>query len=48
MNPVPLVITADVGELRDDGVLADVAPTILALLGEDQPEAMSGRPLQES
>ena len=33
MNPVPLVITADVGELREGGILADVAPTILELLG---------------
>jgi 2,3-bisphosphoglycerate-independent phosphoglycerate mutase len=48
MNPVPLIVTADVGELRDDGTLADVAPTVLALLGEKQPDAMSGRPLQET
>jgi 2,3-bisphosphoglycerate-independent phosphoglycerate mutase len=48
MNPVPLIVTADVGELRDDGKLADVAPTVLALLDEEQPDAMSGRPLQET
>ena len=42
MNPVPLVITADVGELREGGILADVAPTILDLLGQDQPEQMTG------
>jgi 2,3-bisphosphoglycerate-independent phosphoglycerate mutase len=48
MNPVPLVITGDVGELRDGGTLADVAPTALALLGEEQPEAMTGKPLQET
>ena len=42
MNPVPLIVTAAVGELREGGTLADVAPTILALLGEDQPEAMTG------
>jgi 2,3-bisphosphoglycerate-independent phosphoglycerate mutase len=47
-NPVPLIVTADVGELREDGTLADVAPTILALLGEEQPEQMSGRRLQET
>ena len=41
-NPVPLIVTADVGELRDRGVLADVAPTVLELLGEPQPEQMSG------
>jgi 2,3-bisphosphoglycerate-independent phosphoglycerate mutase len=42
MNPVPLVVTADVGELREGGILADVAPTILDLLGQDQPEQMTG------
>jgi 2,3-bisphosphoglycerate-independent phosphoglycerate mutase len=48
MNPVPLVITGDVGELRNGGTLADVAPTVLALLGDEQPDAMSGRPLLET
>ena len=45
MNPVPLVVTADVGGLRDDGILADVAPTILELLGQEQPEQMTGSSL---
>jgi 2,3-bisphosphoglycerate-independent phosphoglycerate mutase len=45
MNPVPLVITRDVGELREGGTLADVAPTVLALLGEEQPEEMTGTQL---
>jgi 2,3-bisphosphoglycerate-independent phosphoglycerate mutase len=44
-NPVPLVVTADVETLRDGGVLADVAPTALALLGLEQPAAMTGRSL---
>jgi 2,3-bisphosphoglycerate-independent phosphoglycerate mutase len=44
-NPVPLIVTADVGELREGGTLADVAPTILALLGEQQPAEMTGRGL---
>jgi 2,3-bisphosphoglycerate-independent phosphoglycerate mutase len=48
MNPVPLVITDDVGELREGATLADVAPTVLALLGEEQPEAMTGRALQKT
>ena len=47
-NPVPLIVTADVGDLRQGGTLADVAPTMLALLGEEQPSAMSGTPLQET
>ena len=45
LNPVPLVVTADAGPLRDGGILADVAPTVLELLGEEQPEAMTGRSL---
>ena len=47
LNPVPLVITADVGPLRDGGVLADVAPTALALMGIEQPKTMRGRKLTE-
>ena len=45
LNPVPLLVTADVGSLRDGGILADVAPTVLALMGQEQPSAMTGRSL---
>jgi 2,3-bisphosphoglycerate-independent phosphoglycerate mutase len=45
LNPVPLIVTADVGELRDGGILADVSPTVLALLGEKQPDEMTGQSL---
>jgi 2,3-bisphosphoglycerate-independent phosphoglycerate mutase len=45
LNRVPLVVTAAVGQLRPGGVLADVAPTVLELLGIDQPEGMTGRSL---
>jgi 2,3-bisphosphoglycerate-independent phosphoglycerate mutase len=48
MNPVPFVVTADVGALRDEGILADVAPTVLALLGQEQPEEMTGRSLLDA
>jgi 2,3-bisphosphoglycerate-independent phosphoglycerate mutase len=48
MNPVPLLITGDVGELREGGTLADVAPTALALMGEQQPGQMTGKPLQKT
>jgi 2,3-bisphosphoglycerate-independent phosphoglycerate mutase len=42
LNPVPFVVTdADVA-LRAEGILADVAPTALALLGIEQPAAMTG------
>jgi 2,3-bisphosphoglycerate-independent phosphoglycerate mutase len=46
LNPVPLIVTADGAALDGrDGILADVAPTVLALLGIDQPEQMTGRSL---
>jgi 2,3-bisphosphoglycerate-independent phosphoglycerate mutase len=50
LNPVPLIVTThDSGlSLRaDGGVLADVAPTVLELLGIEQPSAMTGRSLIE-
>ncbi|HEY7255385.1 MAG TPA: 2,3-bisphosphoglycerate-independent phosphoglycerate mutase [Solirubrobacterales bacterium] len=45
LNPVPLIVTEPGLELRPGGILADVAPTALALLGIPQPEAMTGRSL---
>jgi len=45
LNPVPLVVTREGLVLRDGGILADVAPTALELLGIPQPEAMTGRSL---
>jgi len=45
LNPVPVVVTLEGAGLRDGGILADVAPTILELLGLEQPPAMTGRSL---
>jgi 2,3-bisphosphoglycerate-independent phosphoglycerate mutase len=45
MNPVPVIVTAETGSLRDGGILADVAPTLLALMGSDPPPEMSGENL---
>ncbi len=45
LNPVPLVVTNEWVALRDGGVLADVAPTVLELLGVAQPAEMTGRSL---
>jgi 2,3-bisphosphoglycerate-independent phosphoglycerate mutase len=44
-NPVPLVLTAAGCDLREGGELADLAPTVLDLLGIRQPPEMTGRSL---
>ena len=47
-NPVPfsLITSEQKGyRLREDGILADVAPTALQLMNIPQPEAMTGRTL---
>jgi 2,3-bisphosphoglycerate-independent phosphoglycerate mutase len=46
MNPVPFIVTVETASLtKKGGVLADVSPTILALLGLDQPPEMTGHSL---
>jgi len=45
LNPVPLIVTAEGTELDGEGILADVAPTVLALLGIEQPSEMTGHSL---
>jgi 2,3-bisphosphoglycerate-independent phosphoglycerate mutase len=46
LSPVPLIVTAPEVKLRaQGGVLADVAPTLLELLGIEQPVEMTGRSL---
>ncbi|HTQ34187.1 MAG TPA: 2,3-bisphosphoglycerate-independent phosphoglycerate mutase [Stellaceae bacterium] len=46
-NPVPFIVVNPSAAIRhvDDGRLADVAPTLLTLLGLTQPAAMTGRSL---
>ena len=41
-NPVPLVLTSVDAVLREGGGLADLAPTVLRLLGLDVPRTMTG------
>jgi 2,3-bisphosphoglycerate-independent phosphoglycerate mutase len=43
-NPVPLVVIDPRGErpLRPGGALCDVGPTVLAMLGVEQPPEMTG------
>ena len=48
LNPVPLIVTVPGLELRSDGgILADVALTVLQVLGVGQPREMTGRSLIE-
>jgi 2,3-bisphosphoglycerate-independent phosphoglycerate mutase len=48
LNPVPLIVTVPDVRLREEGILADVAPTVLSILGFEQPDAMTGRSMIES
>ncbi len=45
LNPVPVVLSGGAGAALHDGRLADLAPTLLALMGLDQPALMTGRSL---
>ncbi len=42
-NPVPFCVIGYDCKLREGGVLADIAPTMLKILGLSQPEEMSGK-----
>lgn len=44
-NPVPVIITKPGIDIREGGILSDLAPTMLKLLEIEQPEEMSGTPL---
>ncbi|MBO7278331.1 MAG: 2,3-bisphosphoglycerate-independent phosphoglycerate mutase [Bacteroidales bacterium] len=45
LNPVPFIVVDDEIKAVKDGKLADIAPTILKLMGIAQPEEMTGEPL---
>ena len=47
LNPVPIVVVSDRVAKVEDGILADVAPTVLKLMGLPQPAEMSGKALVE-
>lgn len=44
-NPVPLILVDNDIKWIKQGVLGDIAPTILKLMGVEQPEAMTQQPL---
>jgi 2,3-bisphosphoglycerate-independent phosphoglycerate mutase len=45
LNPVPVIVTVPGLSLRSGGVLADVAPTLLQMMGIEQPAEMTGESL---
>ena len=44
-NPVPLIAVGVEGQLSEGGVLADLAPTMLDIMGVPQPAEMTGKSL---
>jgi 2,3-bisphosphoglycerate-independent phosphoglycerate mutase len=51
LNPVPIYLAdPDLkgAKVRSDGILADVAPTILKMMGRKKPSAMGGKSLLEA
>ncbi|MCF8371409.1 MAG: 2,3-bisphosphoglycerate-independent phosphoglycerate mutase [Bacteroidales bacterium] len=45
LNPVPCILVSDDYDKIEPGILADVAPTILRIMGEEIPEDMTGKVL---
>jgi 2,3-bisphosphoglycerate-independent phosphoglycerate mutase len=45
LNPVPFILLSEDYKLKDHGKLADVAPTVLELMGINQPAEMTGESL---
>ena len=47
LNPVPIVVVSDRVKSVKSGILADVAPTVLDLMGLEKPQEMTGESLVE-
>ncbi|MEF9931388.1 MAG: 2,3-bisphosphoglycerate-independent phosphoglycerate mutase [Bacteroidales bacterium] len=45
LNPVPFIVVDNDVKFVENGILADIAPTILKLMGVKQPAVMTGKPL---
>jgi len=45
LNPVPCILVSDDYKSVKEGILADVAPTLLTIMGVDIPEEMTGKVL---
>jgi 2,3-bisphosphoglycerate-independent phosphoglycerate mutase len=49
-NPVPFIVVSEDAKklaLRSEGSLQDISPTVLGMLGFDQPKEMTGKDLRE-
>ncbi|MEG1758903.1 MAG: 2,3-bisphosphoglycerate-independent phosphoglycerate mutase [Alistipes sp.] len=47
LNPVPIIVVSDRVKSVQNGILADVAPTVLKMMGLPQPSEMTGHALVE-
>ena len=47
LNPVPSILVSDDYKKIDEGILADVAPTLLTIMGIEIPKEMTGKVLME-
>jgi 2,3-bisphosphoglycerate-independent phosphoglycerate mutase len=47
LNPVPIVVVSNRVKSVKSGILADVAPTVLDLMGLEKPAEMTGESLVE-
>jgi 2,3-bisphosphoglycerate-independent phosphoglycerate mutase len=45
MNPVPCFLVGNNEAKMHDGILADIAPTLLKMMGLEQPKEMTGKAL---
>ncbi|PLX14541.1 MAG: 2,3-bisphosphoglycerate-independent phosphoglycerate mutase, partial [Marinilabiliales bacterium] len=45
LNPVPFILVSDRFKKVQDGILADVSPTILSLMGINPSDEMTGKNL---
>jgi 2,3-bisphosphoglycerate-independent phosphoglycerate mutase len=45
LNPVPCILVSDDYKKIKDGILADVAPTLLTIMGIEIPKEMTGKVL---
>jgi 2,3-bisphosphoglycerate-independent phosphoglycerate mutase len=50
-NPVPFIVVSEDAKklaLRSEGSLQDISPTVLGMLGFDQPKEMTGKDLRKA